>query len=193
MKIVFASSNPHKVTEVNHKLGSEFNVIGLHDIGFDEEIEENGSTLVENAQIKARCIWERYQMDCFADDTGLIVDALDGAPGVFSARYAGPQRSAEDNMLKLLLELNDIDQRSARFQTSVCLILGGREYLFEGTVEGSIAHAPQGEGGFGYDPLFIPAGYGQSFAEMTLEQKNQMSHRGRAIEALREFLLTQRT
>ena len=102
-------------------------------------------------------------------------------------------RSAEDNMRKLLLELNDIDQRSARFQTSVCLILGGREYLFEGTVEGSIAHAPQGEGGFGYDPLFIPAGYGQSFAEMTLEQKNQMSHRGRAIAALREFLLTQRT
>lgn len=188
MKIVFASSNPHKVVEVNQKLGDVFQVIGLHDLGFDEEIVEDGETLEDNARIKARCIWSRFHLDCFADDTGLLVEALGGAPGVHSARYAGPQRNAEDNMQKLLLALAESSNRRAKFQTSICLILDGHEYLFEGQVTGQIAYEPHGEGGFGYDPLFIPDGHTRTFAQMSIEEKNEMSHRGRAIAGLSAFL-----
>ncbi|MFM7730187.1 MAG: RdgB/HAM1 family non-canonical purine NTP pyrophosphatase, partial [Flavobacteriales bacterium] len=172
MKIVFASSNENKVVEVNQKLGDAFEVIGLHDLGFDEEIVEDGETLEENARIKARCIWSRFAMNCFADDTGLLVDALDGAPGVYSARYAGPQRNAEDNMQKLMQALADSPNRRARFQTSICLILDGVEYMFEGQVSGQIVQERHGEGGFGYDPIFIPDGHTRTFAEMSLEEKN---------------------
>ena len=191
MELVFASGNEHKVYEVAKKLGGSIPLKGLHDIGCTTDLPETSDTLEGNARQKARYVWEHFGVNCFADDTGLEVFALDMAPGVFSARYAGDQRSSTDNMRLLLENLKNQSDRSARFRTVICLILEGEEYLFEGTVQGTIRHEPNGTEGFGYDPVFEPSGYAITFAEMTIEEKNIISHRGKAIAALRDFL-TQR-
>jgi XTP/dITP diphosphohydrolase len=191
MELIFASGNEHKVYEVAKKLGGSIPLKGLHDIGCTTDLPETSDTLEGNARQKARYVWEHFGVNCFADDTGLEVFALDMAPGVYSARYAGGQRSSTDNMRLLLENLKNQSDRSARFRTVICLILEGEEYLFEGTVQGTIRHEPNGTEGFGYDPVFEPSGYAITFAEMTIEEKNIISHRGKAIAALRDFL-TQR-
>jgi XTP/dITP diphosphohydrolase len=188
MEIVFASANEHKVLEVERKLGVKLK--SLPAIGCVEEIPETGATLEENARIKARYVWERYGQSCFADDTGLEVEALDGRPGVHSARFAGPQKNAADNMALLLQELQGKTNRNARFRTVICLIAEGQEHMFEGIVKGSIIENPRGTEGFGYDPVFVPESFTTTFAEMSIDEKNAMSHRGRAIQALAAFLST---
>ena len=188
MEIVFASANEHKVQEVERKLGGTHTLKSLNAIGCVDEIPETGDTLEENARMKARYVWENYNLDCFADDTGLEVDALGGRPGVYSARYAGPQRNAADNMALLLRELTGITNRKARFRTVICLIVDGEERLFEGIVDGTIIKEARGTEGFGYDPVFVPDGFDRTFAEMTIDEKNAMSHRGRAIQALATYL-----
>lgn len=187
-KLVFATNNLHKLEEVRQMLGPEFTLFSLKEIGCEEDIPETGATFRENASIKARYIHERYGLDCFADDSGLEVDALGGAPGVFSARYAGNHGNAAANIEKLLRELKDKEVRSARFHAVISLIVGGNEHFFEGTVSGSIRPGRSGDGGFGYDPVFQPEGYDVTFAEMKPEEKNRISHRGRAIEQLVAFL-----
>ena len=191
MELVFASGNEHKVYEVAKKLGGSIPLKGLHDIGCTTDLPETSDTLEGNARQKARYVWDNYRVNCFADDTGLEVMALHMAPGVFSARYAGDQRNSADNMRLLLENLQNQSDRSARFRTVICLILEGEEYLFEGTVQGTIRQEPSGTDGFGYDPVFEPSGYAITFAEMSVEEKNIISHRGKAIAALRDFL-TQR-
>lgn len=186
--IVFATGNPHKIKEVNEILGDSFSIIGLSEIGCLEDIPETSPTIEGNALQKARYVKDNYQKDCFAEDTGLEVEALDGEPGVYSARYAGPQRSASDNMELLLQKLASKDNRRARFKTVVALILDGKEYTFEGIVEGTIGLEKKGDGGFGYDPIFYPEGGKRSFAEMDALEKNAISHRGRAIAKLSAFL-----
>jgi XTP/dITP diphosphohydrolase len=187
-ELIFASGNENKVAEVEYKLGGAVKLKSLNAIGCTEEISETGATLEENARIKARYVWETYHVDCFADDTGLEVEALGGAPGVFSARYAGPQKNPVDNMALLLSELRNKSNRSARFRTVICLIRGGKEQLFEGVVNGEIIEQARGAEGFGYDPIFVPEGYKITFAEMTMDEKNTISHRGRAIASLAAFL-----
>lgn len=186
--LVFASANRNKVDEVEAKLGGILPLKSLTDIGCLEEIPETAPTLQGNAQQKARYVFERFGENCFADDTGLEVEALNGQPGVLSARFAGPEKNPEKNMEKLLSDLGDTDNRHARFRTVICLIIDGKEILFEGIVNGTIAKTKSGAGGFGYDPLFIPVGHSRSFAEMSMEEKNLMSHRGKAIAAMQEFL-----
>ena len=188
MELVFASGNEHKVYEVAKKLGGSIPLKGLHDIGCTTDLPETSDTLEGNARQKARYVWDNYRVSCFADDTGLEVTALDMAPGVYSARYAGEQRNSADNMRLLLENLQNKSDRSARFRTVICLILEGEEFLFEGTVQGTIRPEPSGTDGFGYDPVFEPLGYGITFAEMSIEEKNIISHRGKAIAALRDFL-----
>lgn len=189
MKLVFATNNDHKLAEVSAMLGEEFELLSLKDIHCTEEIDETANTLEGNATIKAHYVREHYGLDCFADDTGLEVEVLEGAPGVHSARYAaGEGHDSEANMQKLLRELGGQTNRSARFRTVICLLLNGEEYCFEGIVRGCIAEEKRGEAGFGYDPLFIPEGYTESFAELGEEIKNKISHRARAIQALIEFL-----
>lgn len=196
MKIVFATNNPHKLQEIREILGDQFEILSLADIGCHEDIPETGNTLEANAHQKAEYVFDHYHIDCFADDTGLEVDALGGAPGVHSARYAeGTDHNSEANMAKLLRELGDNPNRKARFRTVISLIQmeGGnpvcsREYQFEGSVEGRIDSEKHGDGGFGYDPLFIPEGYDKSFAELGEEVKNQISHRARAVGKLAEWL-----
>lgn len=184
-EIVFATNNPHKLSEVRQILGPEFSVRSLADIGCHDEIPETASTLQGNALIKARWVKERYGFDCFADDTGLQVDALGGAPGVFTARYAGDDCSPADNVAKLLRELQGVTDRSARFVTVIALVRQAfGEELMEGTVEGSIATSPCGTDGFGYDPIFIPEDAGITFAQMGPEAKNAISHRARAVARL---------
>jgi len=188
MELVFASANENKVAEVEHKMGGTFKLKSLTSIGCNEEIPETGATLEENAQIKARYVWEKYRINCFADDTGLEVNALQGAPGVFSARYAGPQRNSNDNMDLLLQNLAGNDNRAAQFRTVICLILQGQEFIFEGIVHGEIIAERKGSDGFGYDPIFQPEGRKKTFAEMTMDEKNTLSHRGKAIAKLADFL-----
>ncbi len=188
MKIVFATNNAHKIEEIKQILANKFTIVSLNEIGVNEEIPETGVTLTENASQKSHFIFDRYGLDCFADDTGLEVDALNGAPGVFSARYAGEGCSYEDNVRKLLREMVGKTIRTARFKTVVSLILNGKEHLFEGAVEGKIITTRKGTSGFGYDPVFLPAGYHQTFAEMSAEVKNKISHRGKAAEKLVAFL-----
>ncbi|SPY35474.1 dITP/XTP pyrophosphatase [Porphyromonas cangingivalis] len=188
MKLVFATHNDHKLQEVRAILGDLVDVVSLKDLQDFDEIEENGLTLEENASIKARAVFARHGLPCFADDTGLEVKALDGAPGVYSARYAGPGHDAKANMAKLLKEMEDIEDRRARFRTVVSLVIDGKEYLFDGEVAGEIMLTPAGVEGFGYDPVFRPEGCTESFAEMSAEKKNGMSHRGRAIQALARHL-----
>jgi XTP/dITP diphosphohydrolase len=188
MELVFASANENKVLEVEHKLGGDIRLKSLRAIGCNEDIPETGDTLEENARMKARYVWDNYKVDCFADDTGLEVDALDGAPGVYSARYAGPQRNSEHNMDLLLTNLHGKSNRTAQFRTVICLICGGEEFLFEGVVRGEIMEQRRGTDGFGYDPVFRPEGANETFAEMTMDMKNTISHRGRAIALLSHFL-----
>ena len=186
-KLIFASKNPNKLAEIKSTVRT-FEVVGLKEMGIVEDIAETGTSLEENALIKSQYIYQKTGLSCFADDTGLEVDALGGRPGVYSARYAGEQATAEDNMQKLFFEMEGQKNRRARFRTVISLILNAKEYSFEGQVEGEILHHKPGDDGFGYDPIFNPAGYDQSFAEMTMEQKNKISHRGLAIKKLLHFL-----
>lgn len=188
MKIVFATNNAHKLAEVSAVLGSEYELVTLREVGITEDIPETGATLDENASIKARYVWERTGLDCFADDTGLEVEALNGAPGVRSARYATDGHDFAANNRKLLSELEGKKNRRARFRTVISLIRGGQECHVEGVVNGTIALEESGCEGFGYDPLFIPEGSDCTFAEMTAEQKNAISHRGRAVAELVKIL-----
>lgn len=188
MKIVFATNNAHKLSEVKAVLGDGFELVTLREVGITEDIPETGATLEENASQKARYVYDRTGLDCFADDTGLEVEALDGRPGVRSARYAGEGHDFKANNRKLIAELEGKDNRSARFRTVISLIRGGVEQQVEGIVRGVIATEESGTEGFGYDPLFIPEGSNVTFAEMSAEAKNAISHRGRAVAALVKIL-----
>ena len=199
MKIVFATNNQHKLQEIRHILGNSIELLSLKDIGCDVDIPETGSTLEENARQKAEYIWQHYHCDVFADDTGLEVEALNGAPGVYSARYAGDGHDSEANMTKLLHELGENNNRHARFRTVIALIQKKdicpfgctsikQEHLFEGIVEGEITYERSGVEGFGYDPIFRPEGYDKTFAELGEDIKNHISHRARATKKLCDFL-----
>lgn len=187
-KLVFASNNKHKLEEARAILHGMFDVVSLNEIGCHDEIPETADTLEGNALIKARWVKEKYGYDCFADDTGLMVEALGGAPGVYSARYAGEHCSFADNVNKMLREMEGKKNRKAYFVTVIALILNGETTIFEGRVDGYIATEPHGHGGFGYDPIFIDGASNVSFAEMSAEEKNAVSHRGRAMRKLAEFV-----
>lgn len=187
-KLVVATNNAHKLEEIAAILGDEMELLSLKDIHCDADIPETADTLEGNARQKAMYIYENYGMDCFADDTGLEVEALNGAPGVYSARYAGDGHDSEANMQKLLHELGDKENRKAQFRTAICLILEGKEYLFEGIVKGEIIKEKRGGAGFGYDPIFVPEGHELTFAELGNDIKNTISHRARAVEKLCLFL-----
>lgn len=188
MKIIFATGNMHKLEEVQAVLGAGFELVTPAMLGVTEDIPEDRTTLEGNASQKSHYLYDRTGADCFADDTGLEVDALDGAPGVYSARYAGSGKDPQDNMKLLLRNMDGKADRTARFRTVISLILAGEEFLFEGVVNGRIIAAPRGEGGFGYDPVFVPDGYTTTFAEMSAAEKNRISHRGQAVEKLAAFL-----
>lgn len=188
MKIVFATNNPNKLAEVRALLPSEIKVLSLQDINCNEELPENGDTLEDNAAQKAYYVYDNYGFNCFADDSGLEIDALDGRPGVYSARYAGPECLAEDNMDKVLQELDGLDNRDACFRTVVSLVINGNEVQFEGMIEGQIIPEKWGSEGFGYDPIFLPDGYEKSFAQMSLSEKGEISHRGIAVKKLIKYL-----
>jgi len=187
-RLVFATNNAHKLQEVAAKVGGEIQLLTLNDIGCYDDIAETGVTFHENASIKSHYIFENYKMDCFGDDSGLEIDALNGEPGVYSARYAGEHGNHAANITKVLANLEGVTDRKARFRTVISLIWNGNEHFFEGTVEGTIRHKTSGNEGFGYDPIFQPDGYDVTFAEMSLEQKNSISHRAVAMEKLVEFL-----
>lgn len=188
MKLVFATNNRHKLDEVRDILGDRVEVLSLNDIDCHDDIPETADTLQGNALIKARYIYEKYGTDCFADDTGLEVDSLNGEPGVYSARYAGEDCNSEANMLKLLHNLTGKSNRKAQFRTVIALIINGEEKLFNGIVKGTISEEKMGNSGFGYDPIFIPEGFSESFAQMGSDMKNSISHRYRATEQLNKFL-----
>lgn len=190
MELVIASNNRHKLDEIQALAGKEFELKTLNDIGCDDEIPETGNTFADNAGQKSRYIFNRYQLNCFGDDSGLEVDALDGEPGVYSARYSG-SRDPEANLQLVLHRLGNNTNRTARFKTVISLIFDGKEYLFKGTVEGEITHARSGIEGFGYDPIFKPDGYDITFAEMSMEEKNKISHRAKAIHEMISFLRSQ--
>ena len=187
-EIVFATNNNHKLSELRRIVGDRFKILSLAEIGCHDDIPETADTLEGNALMKARYVKERYGYDCFADDTGLMGDALGGAPGVYSARYAGPGHDSAANMALLLENLRGVTDRKARFVTVIALILDGVEKTFTGKVEGEILTAPEGDGGFGYDPVFRPEGYDATFALMSPDDKNAISHRGRATALLVEYL-----
>jgi XTP/dITP diphosphohydrolase len=187
MKLIFASKNTHKLEEIRFLLKS-YEIISLDDVGCKEEVPETSDTIQGNALQKARQIYNTYKINCFADDTGLEVYALGGEPGVLSARYAGEQKSSVDNIQKVLLKLGDSDNRKARFITIIALIIDGKEYIFEGIIEGEISKNLMGNNGFGYDPIFVPQGFSKSFAEMSFAEKNECSHRVIAIKKLVNFL-----
>ena len=196
MEIIFATGNRHKVVEAQKALGDSFALIMPKELGLTEDIPEDGDTLEKNAIQKAEYLWNKFGKNCFADDTGLEVDALGGAPGVYTARYAGPDKGSDANMEKLLAELSAVEaregniSRTARFRTVVALIMNGELKTFEGVMEGEIARARSGSEGFGYDPVFIPQGYNCTIAEISLDEKNAISHRGKAMRALAEYLNT---
>lgn len=190
MKLIFASHNAHKASEIQSILPSWIDIKTLSELNYLEEIPENEATIEGNSQFKARFVHHKFEQNCFADDTGLEIFALNGRPGVHSARYAGEQRDSADNMDKVLMELETISDRSAQFKTVITLFWEGEEHQFEGIVRGNIASIKTGSEGFGYDPIFIPEGETRSFAEMTLAEKNQFSHRARAIEKLMAFFNT---
>lgn len=188
-KLVFATNNKHKLEEIRAILGSRIDILSLDDIGCHEDIPETADTLEGNAKIKAQFVYDHYHLDCFADDTGLEVEALNGAPGVFSARYAGGEgHDSEANMKKLLSEMQNKTNRNARFRTVIAFIEQGEIRLFEGIVKGYITEEKQGDSGFGYDPIFRPDGFSETFAEMGNEAKNQISHRANAVKKLCEYL-----
>ncbi len=186
--LCFATNNMHKLEEVRAALGETFRIVTLAEIGCTVDLPETQPTIEANALQKARYVRDHFNISCFADDTGLEVDALQGAPGVYSARYAGPQRDADDNIDLLLRNLDTSRNRSARFKTVIALVNGGEEHLFEGVLEGNILRERQGNGGFGYDPVFQPIGQTISLAELSMNQKNQISHRGMAVRKLVNFL-----
>ncbi|MDO5572070.1 MAG: non-canonical purine NTP diphosphatase [Bacteroidales bacterium] len=188
-KLVFATNNKHKLEEVKQILGNKIEILSLNDINCHQDIPETADTLEGNALIKASFVSDNFHYNCFADDTGLEVEALNNAPGVYSARYAGENKNSEDNIDKLLAELNDKDNRKARFRTVISLIIDDKKYSFEGIVEGEIAKERSGNGGFGYDSVFKPNGYNKTFAELSADEKNAISHRGRAMSKLLDFLL----
>lgn len=188
-KLVFATNNAHKLEEVAAILGDQVELLSLNDIGCQTDIPETAETLEGNALLKSSYIYKNYHLDCFADDTGLEVEALNGAPGVYSARYAGGEgHDAQANMLKLLHELDGKENRKAQFRTAISLILDGKEYLFEGVIKGEIIKEKRGDSGFGYDTVFMPEGYDRTFAELGNDIKNQISHRALAVQKLCEFL-----
>ncbi|MBO7272707.1 MAG: non-canonical purine NTP diphosphatase [Bacteroidaceae bacterium] len=191
MKLVFATNNRHKLEEVRAILGNKIEVLSLNDIDCHDDIPETADTLEGNALIKARYIHEKFGVDCFADDTGLEVEALNGEPGVYSARYAGEDCNPEANMYKLLQNLTGENNRNAQFRTVIALIINGEEKLFNGIVKGTISREKMGNAGFGYDPIFIPEGFSESFAQMTSEMKNSISHRYRATEELSNYFKKQ--
>lgn len=188
MELVFATNNKHKLEELQALLGNSCKLLSLNDIGCNDEIPEDQATLEGNANQKAFYIFNKFGYNCFADDTGLEIEALNGEPGVYSARYAGEEKSSEKNMQKVLQKLDKINQRNARFRTVISLIINGKENQFEGIVEGEILQQKKGNSGFGYDPIFQPKGFDLSFAEMSLTDKNKISHRGRAVQKLVEFI-----
>lgn len=187
--LIFATANPNKIKEIRAILEGQFNILGLDSIGCTEDIPETQPSIEGNALQKAQYVVEHYGVDCFAEDTGLEIDALDGEPGVFSARYAGPQRDPEANIRLALSKLEGKENRGAQFKTVVALIQEGKTTTFEGIVRGQIIKEKKGTGGFGYDPVFVPEGYDQTFAEMDAETKNRISHRALAVEKLKAYLL----
>jgi XTP/dITP diphosphohydrolase len=188
MKLCFATNNRNKLAEVSEMLGDSFNLVSLKEIGCETEIPEDHETLQENSQQKAEFIVKKYQMDAFADDTGLEVEALGGAPGVYSARYAGPQKNNQENIRLLLQNLSNKPNRKAQFRTIITLILNQQVHQFEGKVKGEIITELRGAEGFGYDPIFVPTGYSKTFAEMNMQEKSLISHRGQAVAKLVAFL-----
>ncbi|MFK7904989.1 MAG: non-canonical purine NTP diphosphatase [Chitinophagales bacterium] len=188
MRLIFATNNAHKVSEVKKVIGDKFEVISLKEFGFTDDIPEPHDTLEENAYEKSSVIHQKFDVNCFSEDTGLEVMALNGEPGVKSARYAGEKCLASDNIKLLLRKLEGIENRQAQFRTVVSLILEGKEYQFEGIAKGKITHSQTGEKGFGYDPIFVPENFDRTFAEMNAAEKNEISHRGKAIEKLVKFL-----
>lgn len=188
MKLIFATQNPNKAKEIEQLLPNGFEVVSLKELNFFEDIPETEPTLQGNAQLKARFVYEKFGINCFADDTGLEIMTLNNEPGVYSARYAGEERSDANNKAKVLKNLSTKNDRSAQFRTVICLILEGKEYHFEGKVVGQIAHAEKGRNGFGYDGLFIPENGGLTFAEMSNSDKNAISHRGRAFQKMVDFI-----
>ncbi len=188
MKLVFATNNQHKLKEIQHVLGDSFELLSLTDIGCGEDIPETSPTLEGNALQKAMYVFEKYGYNCFADDTGLEIEALNGEPGVYSARYAGEEKSAEANMAKVLRLMKEIKNRKARFRTVIAVVIDGKKTLMDGIVEGLILDEKHGTEGFGYDPIFQPDGFSKTFAEMDLSEKSQISHRGRAVQKLVAFL-----
>jgi len=187
-QLVFATNNSHKLEEVAPRINGKFDLVTLDDIGCHDDIAETGLTFRENASIKSKYIYNNYKLNCFGDDSGLEIDALNGEPGVYSARYAGEHGNHSANMDKVLENLKGVTDRRARFRTVISLIWDGEEHFFEGTVEGNIRHERSGSRGFGYDPIFQPEGYAITFAEMSLDEKNRISHRAKAVEKLIDFL-----
>ncbi len=192
MNLIFASNNPHKLNEVKGIVNKKYNILGLRDVGIKQDIKETAATLKGNAQIKAGVVYNHTNQPCFADDTGLEVYALDMMPGVRSARYAGPAQNSSENLNKLMHNLHGVTNRKARFRTVICLMLHGKPYFFEGIVEGKIAKHLSGTGGFGYDPVFIPDGYQCTFAGMSENEKNHISHRATALKKMASFLNQQK-
>ena len=188
MKIVFATNNPNKLKEIKALVPKHIEIVSLSEIGCNEDIPETGETLEANAFQKVNYVKEHFGYDCFADDSGLEINALNGNPGVYSARYAGPERNADANMAKIITELNGYDNRKAQFRTAIALVLNGEEQLFEGKVEGEISLTKLGEKGFGYDPIFVPENETRSFAQMTMQEKGEISHRGKAVRRLINYL-----
>jgi len=188
MKIIFASHNQNKVKEIQNLLGNEIQLLSLTELGLEEDIPETANTIEGNSLLKAKYIWEKYQMTCFADDTGLEIEALNGEPGVFSARYAGDKKNDDANIDKVLFKLSGHENRNARFKTVITLINEGQEFQFTGIVNGEIGSEKIGQNGFGYDPIFVPEKQGKTFAEMTLNEKNLFSHRARAFQQLVNFI-----
>ena len=192
MKIVFATNNQHKLDEIKKISEGQLEILSLSDINCHEDIPETGNTLKENALIKAQFVKDKFGLDCFADDTGLEVEALNNAPGIYSSRYAGPNCDPEDNMRKMIRELQGIENRKAQFRTVIALILNGEVYYFEGAVQGVITEKKEGTNGFGYDPIFRPEGHDKTFGELPNEVKNSLSHRAIATQKLVAFLLQQK-
>ncbi|WP_374541176.1 non-canonical purine NTP diphosphatase [Flavobacterium sp.] len=188
MKLVFASNNKNKIAEIQQLIGDKFEIVSLEDIGCTEDIPETAETIEGNAILKAQYVYDKYGLSCFADDTGLEIDALQGEPGVYSARYAGEQKNADDNMALVLQKLENKTNRSAQFKTIIALNFGSEHFLFEGIVKGTITPVKRGNEGFGYDPIFQPEGFDVTFAEMSMQQKATISHRGKAVEKLVNFL-----
>jgi XTP/dITP diphosphohydrolase len=188
MELIFATHNKNKVIEVKSLINQNINLLNLSDINFTDDINETATTLEGNALLKAQTIFSKTNFNCFADDSGLLVDALNGEPGVYSARYAGEQKNDEDNITKILNNLKGIENRKAQFKTVLALIINGKEHLFEGIMHGEITYEKMGLNGFGYDPIFMPQGYSKTFAELTLEEKSKISHRAIALNKMIDFI-----